>query len=71
MSERNPHACTARTAPFPVHGGEYTSTGRDLMRVEPQQPAALDAPAEASADTAGGAKPIAAPSGNKKESRHG
>lgn len=46
MTKHNPHACTALDAPFPVHGGHYISTGRDLRRVEPQaEPAPAAEPA--------------------------
>ena len=44
MTKHNPHACTALDAPFPVHGGHYTSAGRDLLRVEPPAAPAVTEP---------------------------
>lgn len=61
MSKHNPHACRALDAPFPVHGGHYTSTGRDLARAEP--PAAEAPPA--TADTHSAAR-----SGKKQREEH-
>ncbi len=44
---KNPHACTARTIPFPISGGDYVSDGKKLARAadaRPEKPAKATKP---------------------------
>lgn len=40
----NPHACTARSVPFPVTGGDYVSDGKTLKPASAAKPAPATEP---------------------------
>ena len=70
MTTKNPHACTARSTPFPITGGDYVSDGKRLIAASepvPKKPEPAD-----KTDLITKPDTPAAPRGTStKEHRHG